>query len=204
MVYGNGIGGIGRLDKGYGYKVIRVITVAPVLALIMVVIVAGSCEGIFPSSLHWVYSMFCLGVLPLSAYPLQKYIPAYKDKGREGQRNLAILFAAAGFTMGCVLSFVFPASDGMRVIFLEYFCGAFAVLVFHKGFHIRLSGHACGALAPVALFLYFGLYGAAAAGTVLAVLVFVASMETKRHTFFQLIGGGLVPLISIVVIGLFF
>ena len=46
--------------------------------------------------------------------------------------------------------------------------------------------------------------GAAAAGTALAVLVFVASIETKRHTFFQLIGGGLVPLISIAVIGLFF
>lgn len=190
------------MDKGY--KVIRVITVAPVLALLMAGLVAGNCEGIFPSPWHLAYSMFFLGVLPLLAYPLQKYIPVYKDKGREGQRNLAIIFAAAGFTLGCIASFVFPASDGLRVIFLEYFCGAFAVLLFNKGFHIRLSGHACGALAPVALFLYFGLYWAAAAGTALAVLVFVASMETKRHTFFQLLGGGLVPLISIVVIGLFF
>lgn len=187
-----------------GYKVIRVITVASVLALIMVGLVAGNCEGIFPSPGYLAYSMFFLGVLPLLAYPLQKYIPVYKDKGREGQRNLAIIFAAAGFTIGCVMSFVFPASDGLRVIFLEYFCGAFAVLVFNKGFHIRISGHACGALAPVALFLYFGLYGAAAASMVLAVLVFVASMETKRHTFFQLMGGGLVPLISIGAIGRFF
>ncbi len=186
------------------YKVIRVITVAPVLALIMAGLTAGRCEGIFPSTWHLAYSMFFLGILPLLAYPLQKYIPAYKDQGREGQRNLAILFAVAGFTMGCVMSFAFPASDGLWVIFLEYFCGALAVLIFNKGFHIRLSGHACGALAPVALFLYFGLYGAAAAGTVLAVLVFVASIETKRHTFFQLLGGGLVPLISIVVIGQFF
>lgn len=190
------------MDKGY--KVIRVITVAPVLAIIMTVIVAGNCEGIFPSPWHLAYSMFFLGILPLLAYPLQKYIPAYKDKGREGQRNLAIIFAMAGFTMGCMISFVFPSSDGLRVIFLEYFCGALAVLVFNKGFHIRISGHACGALAPVALFLYFGLYEAAAASMVLAVLVFVASIETKRHTFFQLIGGGLVPLISIFVIGLFF
>lgn len=200
--YENRFGGISKLDKGY--KIIRVITVAPVLAIIMAAIIAGSCEGIFPSPWHLAYSMFFLGVLPLLAYPLQKYIPAYKDKGREGQRNLAIIFAAAGFTIGCIMSFVFPASDGMRVIFLEYFCGAFAVLVFNKGFHIRLSGHACGALAPVALFLYFRLYAAAVVGTVLAVLVFVASIETKRHTFFQLVGGGLVPLISIIVIGLFF
>lgn len=186
------------------YKVIRIITVAPVLAIIMVGVVAESCEGIFPSPWHLVYSMFFLGVLPLLAYPLQKYVPVYKDKGREGQRNLAIIFAVTGFTMGCIMSFVFPASDGLQVIFLEYFCGAFAVLVFNKGFHMRISGHACGALAPVALFLYFGLYGAAVAGTVLTVLVFAASIETRSHTFFQLIGGGLVPLISIVVIGLFF
>lgn len=110
------------MDKGY--KIIRVVTVAPVLALIMTGLVAGRCEGIFPSPWHLAYSMFFLGVLPLLAYPLQKYIPAYKDKGREGQRNLAIIFAVAGFTTGCIMSFVFPASDGLRVIFLEYFCGA--------------------------------------------------------------------------------
>lgn len=131
------------------YKVIRTLTVAPLLALLMIVIVAANCDGVFPSLWHMIYSMFFLGILPLLAYPLQKYIPAYKDKGREGQRNLAIVFAVAGFTMGCFISFVFPASDGMRVIFLEYFCGALTVLVFNKVFHIRLSGHSCGALAPL-------------------------------------------------------
>ena len=95
-----------------GYKVIRVITVAPVLALIMAGLVAGSCKDVFPSSWHLAYSIFFLGVLPLLAYPLQKYIPAYKDKGREGQRNLAIIFAVAGFAMGCVMSFAFPGSGG--------------------------------------------------------------------------------------------
>lgn len=45
------------------------------------------------------YSMFFLGVLPLLVYPLQKYIPAYKDKWRERQRNLTIIFAVARFTM---------------------------------------------------------------------------------------------------------
>lgn len=88
------------MDKGY--KVIRIITVAPFLALIMIFIIAGSCEGIFLSKWHMLYSLFFLGILPLLAYPLQKYIPAYKDKGREGQRNLAIIFAAAGFTLGCI------------------------------------------------------------------------------------------------------
>lgn len=190
------------MDKGY--KIIRVITVAPLLALAMVLIIAWSCEGIFLSRWHMIYSLFFLGILPLLAYPLQKFIPVYKDKGREGQRNLAIIFAAVGFTLGCIISFILPASDGLRIIFLEYFCGSFFVLVFNKVFHIRLSGHACGALAPVALFLYFRLYAPAVVGTVLAALVFVASIKTKRHTLFQLMGGGVVPLISIAVIRMFF
>ena len=107
-----------------GYKMIRVITVAPLLASIMIVIVAGNCEGIFLSLWHMIYSLFFLGILPLLAYPLQKYIPVYKDKGREGQRNLAIIFAAVGFTLGCFISFIFPASDGLRVIFLWGACSA--------------------------------------------------------------------------------
>ena len=39
-----------------GFKVIRVITVAPVLALVMAGLVAGNCEGIFPSLWHLAYS----------------------------------------------------------------------------------------------------------------------------------------------------
>ena len=37
-----------------------------------------------------------LVVLPLLAYPLQKYIPHFKDSGRDGQRSLAMIFSAAG------------------------------------------------------------------------------------------------------------
>lgn len=84
------------MDKGY--KMIRVITVAPLLALVMIVIVAGNCEGIFLSLWQMIYSLFFLSIMPLLAYPLQKHIPAYKEKGREGQRNLAIIFAAAGIS----------------------------------------------------------------------------------------------------------
>lgn len=176
---------------------------APILAAAMLIIVAGYCEGIFPTVWHIIYSFFFLGILPLMAYPLQKYIPGYKDMGREGQRNLAIIFAAAGFTLGCCISLIFPSSIGLQVIFVEYFCGALAILLFNKVFHIRLSGHSCGVFAPVALFVYFRLYAAAIAGTFLAALVFIASIKTKRHTFFQLIGGGMVPLVSIIIIKLF-
>lgn len=183
------------------YKTVRVITVAPVLAVVMLLVVSIYDKDVFPSVWHMMYSLFFLGLLPLSAYPLQKYIPGYRDRKREGQRSLAIIFAFAGFTLGCLISFAFPSSRGLQMIFLEYFWGALMILLFNKVFHIKISGHACGALAPVALFLYFGLYAAAVAGMALTVLVFVASIKTKRHTVYQLIGGGLVPLAGIIVIG---
>lgn len=75
--------------------------------------------------------------------------------------------------------------------------------MFNKVFHIRISGHACGALAPEALFVHFNLYAAALAGIVVTVLVFVASIKTKRHTFWQLIGGGMSSLIGMAIIELF-
>ena len=86
---------------------------------------------------------------------------------------------------------------------MEYVFGAACIFLFNKVFHIRFSGHACGALAPVALFFYFRLYAAAAVGIVLAVFVFLASIKTKRHTVPQLLGGGLIPMVGIGMISLF-
>lgn len=186
------------------YRIIRIITVAPILALAMVIVVGINCKEVFPTVWHMVYSLFFIGILPLLSYPLQKYIPGYKNKGREGQRNLAIIFAALGFTLGCILSFVFPTSVGLQVIFTEYFLGSAIILFCNKVCQIRISGHACGALAPVVLFIHFNLYTAAFVGAALAVLIFIASIKTKRHTLSQLIGGGLVPLISIMIISLIY
>lgn len=182
------------------YKAIRIITVAPVLATLTAIITAIFCENVFPSGWHILYSILFLGVLPLLAYPLQKYIPGFKDKGREGQRNLAILFAAIGFTLGCIVSFAFPSSVGIKVIFAEYFTGSMLILIFNKVFHVRLSGHSCGAVAPIVLFTWFELYVPAVITALLAVLVFLASIKMKRHTPAQLLGGSAVPVVSIALV----
>lgn len=186
-----------------GYKIIRIITVAPVLAAAMLIIIGSFRNEVFPAGWHMIYSFFFLGILPLLAYPLQPYIPGYKDKGREGQRNLAILFAVIGFTLGCIISFAFPSSIGLKIIFMEYFLEALVILLFNKVFHIKISGHACGALAPVALFIHFNLYAAALAGICVTALVFVASIKTKQHTFWQLLGGGFASIAGMIFIELY-
>ena len=47
----------------------------------------------FYGAANYAVAILCLTVLPLLAYPLQPYIPRYKDQGRAGQRRLAIVMA---------------------------------------------------------------------------------------------------------------
>ena len=78
-----------------------------------------------------------LTILPVLAYPLQKYIPGFKDKGREGQRSLAMIFSFAGYLLGTVVAFAFSANTIVKIIYLEYlFCGI-TMLVFNKLFKLK-------------------------------------------------------------------
>ena len=75
------------------YKIIRVLTVAPLMALLAMIAFYLVKPEVFPSTRNFILSIICLTVLPLTAYPLQPLIPGFKDQGREGQRNLAIVMA---------------------------------------------------------------------------------------------------------------
>jgi len=174
------------------YKIVRRITLAPVLAAFSIVMIALFCPYVFPSVWHFAYMLAYLGFLPLLAYPLQSVTPHFKDKGRDGQRTLAMLFAVAGYIFCLVTNIFASASRGMWIICLEYLLSGILILVFNKGLHIKLSAHGCGSAGPIFLLLYFGVYGAAALMTVLTVFAYVASVKAKHHTVSQLIGGSVV------------
>ena len=65
---------------------------------------------------------------------------------------------------------------------------------------MKISGHACGMIGPVMLFIYFKLYIMAMIGLFIAVIVYISSIKMKRHTFYQLLGGSLVPIIAILIL----
>ena len=140
------------------------------------------------------HTILYLGFLPLLAYPLQSVTPHFKDKGRDGQRTLAMLFAVAGYIFCLVTNILASASAGMWIICLEYLLSGVLILVFNKGFHIKLSAHGCGSAGPIFLLLYFGLYLPAALMAVVTVLAYVASVKAKHHTVPQLIGGSAVSI----------
>jgi len=175
-------------------KIIRIITVAPIMALIMLVIMYRNKPNDFGSILSFVCSIVFLTILPILAYPMQKYIPGYKDRGREGQRGLAMIFAVCGYLFGCLTNLCLAAPKAMWMIYLVYLFSGLMILILNKCFDLHTSGHACGVAGPISLLIYFGI-PAIVPGDLVLICVYFASIKMKRHTVSQLLGGTIIPVI---------
>ena len=186
------------------YKIIRRITLAPMLALFSLSSIALFCPEVFPTLWHFGYMALFLGLLPLLAYPLQRFTPHFKDRGRDGQRTLAMIFAVSGYVFSLIANLLFSASEGMWIICLEYLISGALILIFNKAFKIKISAHGCGSAGPVFLLLYFGLIIPAVIMSVFTVLAFIASVRAKHHTFPQLIGGSAVSILTLFALAIIF
>ena len=185
-------------------KITRKITVPPVFAALLLITVYIAFPDGIGSAWHLLGAIFFLAVLPLLAYPLQQYIPKFRDRGREGQRSLAMLFSFSGYAIGTIVAYIASAPARLKLIYLEYLLCGIAMLVINKAFHLKASGHACGIVGPVAMLYYFGLLIPAVIGTAIIVPVFVSSIKTKQHTYPQLIGGSAIPIAVLLVLMPFF
>lgn len=157
----------------------------------------------FTSAGQLVCGIFFLGILPILGYPLQKYIPHFKEKGREGQRSLAMIFSVAGYLLGTFIVFMTKASSALCIVYLEYLLSGITMLLFNKVFRLKASGHACGIVAPVLLFVYFNLFIPAVIGGLFVIPVLISSLKTKRHTMPQLLGGCMISAVCLVIIKYF-
>ncbi|WP_099468723.1 hypothetical protein [Konateibacter massiliensis] len=186
------------------YQLIRKFTIAPVMAVIML-ITLWFCKSVIFQNQYFLYSSIVfLVILPSMAYPLQKYIPGFRNCGREGQRNLAIIFAVAGYVLGCIVNLFFHSTIEMWFIYLEYLLSGLLIFLINKIIHVKASGHACGVLGPIVLLLNFGVYKAIIPGFVLIVGVFLSSLKLGRHTAGQLFGGSFIPIVVIVFLNIIF
>ena len=105
------------------------------------------------------FGIFALGVLPILGYPLQKFIPHFRDKGREGQRSLAMLFCFGGYLLGTLWGLFTQAPEGLLMVYFCYLSCGIGILIFNKVFHLKASGHACGIMGPVfAMCIHFHLF----------------------------------------------
>lgn len=180
------------MKKGLIYKVIRIVTVAPVMAF-AALSVLFVCDGsVFRGTADYITAVLLLVAVPLLAYPLQPIIPGFKDKGRDGQRRLAIVMAVVGYIFGILAAFITHASKGLKLIYMVYFISGVMILLFNKVLKIKASGHACGVAGPLAYLAYFlGAY--ALIGLPVMALVYLASLKMKRHKLSELLTGSVIP-----------
>lgn len=191
-----------KMKKTNFSMAMRIATVPPIMASLFLLCMFVRRMDVFSGIGQWLYYLVLLGLMPLLAYPLQSVLPHFRDKGRPGQRILAMLFAVSGYILCCVMNFIVQTSSDAWIIVLEYLMSGAVILLFNKGFRIKLSGHACGIVGPVALLFLFDLHAEATVGLLITAIVYVTSIKTKRHTLPQLIGGSIVPIVLIILLKL--
>ena len=186
-------------------KTVRIITLAPLMALATLITLYLNEPTLFGANAInlWLAILF-LTVLPILAYPLQPVIPGFKGKGREGQRNLAMVFAVCGYTLGCITNLFLNASEELWLIYLTYLISGGAIVFVNKKLHIRASAHACGIIGPAVMLAAFGIPAALLVGVPLHFAALWASLKMKRHTVPQYIAGSLIPMAVLAILKFLF
>lgn len=175
-------------------RIIRKLTLPPILTGGMLAVLLFWRPEVFQSGLQFGYTWFFLVMFPVLAYPLQWYLPCFRDKGRERQRNLEMAFSFLGCLGECLFHLAFPASDGLLLISWTYLLSG-AFLLFLNQVLFKASGHAAGAAAAGILPILLGLNRAAPFSVMLLVLIYDSSLYLKRHTLQELLGGTLIPIL---------
>ena len=185
-------------------KIVRRFTVPPVFAILLMTAVYITHPEYIGAFWQLPVSILFLAVLPTLAYPLQRFIPHFKDGGRKAQRTLAMIFSFLGYLGGTVLSFITAAPAKLKLIFFEYLLCGILMIVLNKLLHIKASGHACGVVGPVLMLFYLGIIVPAVICAALVIPVYVSSVKTKQHTVCQLVVGSLIPAVNLAILSFFF
>jgi hypothetical protein len=181
-------------------KLIRVLTAPPIIATLTLTALFLWNGALFGGIHHYLLAVFSLGVLPMLAYPLQPFIPKFKDKGRDGQRTLAMIFSVCGYLLGTLTALLLRAPAFVVLVYLAYLFSGVLLTVINKLFHKKASGHACGIAGPLTLLSCF----ASPFTLLLSVPVYLsalwASIAMKRHTLPQFLGGTAIPVCVILLL----
>lgn len=172
-------------------KTIRVLTTAPVLAAALCTLLYLLLPGSFASRGHYLAALLFLVGLPLLAYPLSWLLPALRRRGRDGQRNLAIVFSLVGYVGGFLFAMLAGGAAVERVLFGTYLLSGIC-LGLCTALHFKASGHTCGCSGPLAMLAMFVSPWFLCAYPLLTPVIW-ASRKLGRHSFAQLLAGALIP-----------
>lgn len=175
-------------------KAIRVVTVPPVFAGLLCVILYARTEGAFSSPGHFLAAVFFLGVLPVLSYPVCAAVPALREKGRKAERNMGLIFSVAGYVCGAAFCRLTGGTAMERLIYGTYLVSGLGLAICTLA-HFRASAHACGCSGPIMLLAVY-VSPWFLLGYILLGAVMWASRSLDRHSPGQLIGGSAVPVLA--------
>lgn len=177
------------IEKEKFAKIIRTITVPPVLVFLLLILLFFTKDTLFRNVTELLLSIGFLMLVPAAAYPLAALIPKYKEKERESQRNLAFILSLVGYIAAVVYGLAAHVSQNLLLIYLSYFISIVTLTFFNKVIKLRASGHACSIAGPLILMVYFLGWKCVLPCAVLFALIIWASLTLKRHTPKELITG---------------
>lgn len=182
--------------KEHFAKVIRGLSVPPVMVSVLILILAFHRSDIFRDAAEIVIMMVLLGFVPVLAYVLSDLIPAVRAQGRDGQRKLAFVTNLVGYSCALLWVIITNADKELLLICFTYFLSVVFLTICNKGFHFRASGHASSFTGPLVFLIYFFGWKAMIPSLLVAVLIIWSSIYLKRHTAKELLGGVLVNVIA--------
>ena len=180
-------------------KIIRALSVPPVMVSVLIFILAFHTEDVFRNASEIVIMIVLLGIVPVLAYVLSGIIPAVRVQGREGQRKLAFITNLVGYSIALLWTVLANVDKELLLICLTYFLSVIILTICNKGFKFRASGHASSFTGPLVFLIYFFGWKAIIPSLFIAALIIWSSLYLKRHTAKELTGGILVNVISFII-----
>lgn len=185
-------------------RVIRVVTVPPILILIMLSILFCSFGEVFATTEEFVMAIVFLSFVPACAYPLAKIRKGTCGNSREGQRNMAFIMNFGGYLLALIIGKSIGCSEMLMCVLVSFFLAVMVLTFLNKVCKIRASGHACSCTLPY-LFLSYWFGGV----TVVICIIFYgiefwASVELKRHTITEFVAGSVTACAVFVISAFYF
>jgi len=168
--------------------VIRILTAPPFMTGALLAVLGLLRKDLFSDPINMIAAWIGLVILPLLAYPLQRFIPGFKDRGREGQRNLAFVFTLIGYT-GCFLYGLWNAVGGFRMLYSVYFFTIVILCILNRLLRIKASGHSASAVSPLVFSAVCVNIAACLCFALIFALSLWASLVSKRHRPSELLAG---------------
>ena len=174
-------------------KAVRVMTIPPIMAAVMISVLHFFSKNVFVAWPNWFFAVLFIAVLPILAYPVSLLFKGSAEQRRRKQRRLSIVFSVVGYIAGFAFSVLSHAPSGEIVVYATYLISGILTALLSFFTKLQSSGHACGVSGPIAMLVYC-VHPMWLLGYLLLGLVMWSSIAMHRHTAGQLAVGSTIPL----------